>query len=162
MKNKIKICFLVRVPFAVLHKEYISGKLPKCFSQFRLHFRLCLGSCVEKASCLPWDGAQVGLTSISFMILFETSQSHETPSYPYLMPHPYLGLYCTATSMLHHWWWCYPLCTLQHKPKCEGWDWGMPWKTGDKDSYCSSSAHWFALVLTQSLTAAEEVEGNQG
>lgn len=120
MKNKIKICFLVRVPFAVLHKEYISGKLPKCFSQFRLHFRLCLGSCVEKASCLPWDGAQVGLTSISFMILFETSQSHETPPYPYLMPHPYLGLYCTATSMLHHWWWCYPLCTLQHKTQVWG------------------------------------------
>lgn len=30
--------------FAILCKEYISGKLTKSFSQFRLHFRLCLGS----------------------------------------------------------------------------------------------------------------------
>lgn len=31
---------------AILCKEYISGKLTKNFSQFRLHFRLCLGSFV--------------------------------------------------------------------------------------------------------------------
>lgn len=31
----------------------------------------------------------------------------------------------------------------------------------DKDSYCSSSANWFPLVLMQSLAVPEEVEGNQ-
>lgn len=104
----------------------------KSFSQFRLHFRLCLGSCVEKASCLPWDGVQVGFTSISFMILFETSQSHETPPYPYLMPHPYLGIYCTATSMLHHWWGCYPMYTLQCNPNVRGGTRACPGKLGTK------------------------------
>lgn len=48
----------------------------KSFSQFRLHFRLCLGSWVEKALSLPLGGVQAGLTSISSVILFQTSQSH--------------------------------------------------------------------------------------
>lgn len=47
----------------------------KTFSQFRLHIRLCLGIWVEKALCLPLRDVQVGLISISFMILFQTSQS---------------------------------------------------------------------------------------
>lgn len=49
---------------------------PESFSQLRLHFELSLWSWVEKALSLPSRDVQVGLTSISFVILLQTSQSH--------------------------------------------------------------------------------------
>lgn len=135
MKNKIKICFLVRVHLLYFIK---SVSLPNCLkscSQFRLHFRLCLGSCVENASCLPWDGVQVGLTPISFMILFETPQSQMKLHLILINASPLSGhlLHCHVHAA--------PLLMVLPHAQCERWNWGIPWKTGNKDSYCSSSAH---------------------
>lgn len=88
----------------------------KSFLQFRLHFRLCLGSWVEKALCLLSRDVQVGLTSISFMILLQTSQSHlklhlVLIQLGHLLHHP-----CHATPvvmvLLH--------CHRAVQPECDG------------------------------------------
>lgn len=133
-------------PFAALLTEYISGKLPESCSQLRLHFRLHSGSWVEKALLIPLRDIWVWLAFISFVILFQTSQSHRK-LYPVLTqlrlsfyhllgaPLVMIMIVLSADSLLL---W---LAIWHHgmQTKSEGFSWSMPWKCRDKGYHCLPS-----------------------